>query len=197
MFDLGPDESQWESNKKKLRYSELCNHEHIELYQELLLTLAYTYIVCVYYTVLKLPLYLHRCDQYRWVHKGTRTFDHGNYSVKKKTGAIDVAGIEKQTGDNSFKRLEYWGIGSSYLIHYLGDHNAFVPCAHRNSKKSTKPFVRSAPHIKERYSVIVKHEIVRDLPIMFKILQVTNKGPMMSAQKVYQQLVNEDEGAWA
>ena len=29
---------------------------------------------------------------------------------------------------------------------------------------------------------------------MFKILQVTNKGPMMSAQKVYQQLVNEDEG---
>ena len=40
----------------------------------------------------------------------------------------------------------------------------------------------------------LKHEIVRDLPIMFKILQVTNKGPMMSAQKVYQQLVNEDEG---
>ena len=29
---------------------------------------------------------------------------------------------------------------------------------------------------------------------MFKILQVTNKGPMMSAQKVYQQFVNEDEG---
>ena len=150
LSDLGPDESQWESNKKKLRYSELCNHEHIELYQELLLTLAYTYVVCVYYTVLKLPLYLHRCDQYRWVHKGTRTFDRGNYSVKKKTGAIDVAGIEKQTGDNSFKRLEYWGIGSSYLIHYLGDHNAFVPCAHRNSKKSTKPFVWSAPHIKEK-----------------------------------------------
>ena len=79
-----------------------------------------------------------------------RRVPSGNYSVKKKTGAIDVAGIEKQTGDNSFKRLEYWGIGSSYLIHYLGDHNAFVPCAHRNSKKSTKPFVRSAPHIKEK-----------------------------------------------
>jgi len=70
--------------------------------------------------------------------------------LKKKTSAIDVKGEKRNTGDNSFKKLEYWGIQSSYLIHYLGDHQVYVPFEHRNCRKSTKPFVRSAPHVKEK-----------------------------------------------
>ena len=83
------------------------------------------------------------------MHKGTRTFKSGVHSFKKKTGFIDVKDEEKNVGDSTFKRLEYWGIGSSYLVHYMGDHTIFQPFSHRNSNKS-KPFVRSAPHIKEK-----------------------------------------------
>jgi len=67
--------------------------------------------------------------------------------LKKKTSAIDVKGEKRNTGD---KRLEYWGIQSSYLIHYLGDHRVYVPFEHRKYRKSTKPFVRLAPHVKEK-----------------------------------------------
>lgn len=95
----------------------------------------------------------HRCDQYRWVHKGTRTIRFGNNSFKNKSGSIDLVNIEKESGDSRFKRIEYWGIGSSYMMHYIGDDAIFTPFSHRNSKKSTKPFVRSAPHIKEKVSI--------------------------------------------
>ena len=84
------------------------------------------------------------------MHKGTRTTEFGKYSIKKKTGAIDVKDRKSEIGDNSFKRFEYWGIGSSYLIHYLGDHTIYKPFQHRNCKKASKLFVRSAPHIKEK-----------------------------------------------
>ena len=60
---------------------------------------------------------------------------------------------EKNVGSNTFKRLEYWGIGSSYLIHYMGDHAIFQPFSHRNSSNKPKLFVRSAPHIKEKVGV--------------------------------------------
>lgn len=43
-----------------------------------------------------------------------------------KTASIDVKDMEKATGDNSFKRLEYWGIGSIFLVHYFGDHTTYV-----------------------------------------------------------------------
>ena len=84
------------------------------------------------------------------MHKGTCTTEFGKYSIKKKTGAIDVKDRKSEIGDNSFKRFEYWGIGSSYLIHYLGDHTIYKSFQHRNCKKASKPFVRSAPHIKEK-----------------------------------------------
>ena len=92
----------------------------------------------------------YRCDQYRWAHQGTRSFHFGKLEMKRKTSAIDVNDGGKLSGDNRFKRLEYWGIQSSYLIHYIGDHEILKPFGHRNSKKSCKPFVRSAPHIKEK-----------------------------------------------
>lgn len=102
------------------------------------------------FTLLRCIISIYRCDQYRWAHQGTRSFKFGIFEMKRKTSAIDVNDVDKQSGDNRFKRLEYWGIGSSYLIHYLGDQEIYKPFSHRNSKKSFKPFVRSAPHIKEK-----------------------------------------------
>lgn len=95
-------------------------------------------------------VYAYRCDQYRWVHQGTWSFYFGKFEMKRKTSAIDVNDRGKQSGDNRFKRLEYWGIRSSYLIHYIGDLEIYKPFSHRNSKTSCKSFVRSAPHIKEK-----------------------------------------------
>ena len=92
----------------------------------------------------------YRCDQYKWIHKGTRSIDCKGYTIKKKTAAIDGKDMNKATGNNLFKRFEYWGVGSYFLLHYLGDHTLFVPFEHRNSKKNAKPFVRSAPFIKEK-----------------------------------------------
>lgn len=57
---------------------------------------------------------LFRCDQYKWVHKGTRTVMFEDYAIKKKTASIDVKDKEKATGENAFKRLEYWGIESFF-----------------------------------------------------------------------------------
>ena len=108
----------------------------------------YNIAQCIYHYT----LYAYRCDQYRWVHKGTRTFNFGVHSFKKKTGFIDVEDEERNVGNNTFKRLEYWGIGSSYLVHYMGDHTIFKPFSHRSSSKS-KPYVRSAPHIKEKVGI--------------------------------------------
>ena len=98
-------------------------------------------------------LLAYRCDQYKWVHKGTRTTVCESYAIKKKSASIDVK--EKEIGDSSFKRMEYWGIESFYLVHYLGDHTVFVPFEHRNSKSNTKPFIRSAPFIKEKVQIYV------------------------------------------
>ena len=36
----------------------------------------------------------------------------------------------------------------------MGDHTIFKPFSYRNSKKS-KPFVRSAPHIKEKVGDVI------------------------------------------
>ena len=67
----------------------------------------------------------YRCDQYRWAHQRTRSIHFGKLEMKRKTSAIDVNDGGKLSGDNRFKRLEYWGIQSSYLIHYIGDHEIF------------------------------------------------------------------------
>ena len=50
---------------------------------------------------------VHRCDQYKWVLKGTRTAEFGKHSIKKKTGAIDVKDKKPEADNNSFKRLEF------------------------------------------------------------------------------------------
>ena len=55
-----------------------------------------------------------RCDQYKWVHKGTHTVIFEDYAIKKKTASIDVKDKEKATGKNSFKRPEYWGMESFF-----------------------------------------------------------------------------------
>ena len=41
-------------------------------------------------------------------------------------------------------------ISSTFIIHYLGDHTVLKGFKHHNSKVKVKPFVTSAPHVKEK-----------------------------------------------
>lgn len=75
-----------------------------------------------------------RCNQYRWLHGGT-------YPVK--SSSIDLEGNGSKTGDPQFRRFEYWG-------YYLRDNTIFKEFKDQNSKTSTKPFIRSAPHVKDK-----------------------------------------------
>ena len=68
--------------------------------------------------------------------------------MKKKSSAIDS--MDKKGGDNRFRRFEFWGIGTYFMLHYLGDDAVFQAFCHRNSKSTSKPFVRSAPHVKDK-----------------------------------------------
>jgi hypothetical protein len=89
-----------------------------------------------------------RCDQYRWVRIRSYVVKHQGHEISKKSSMIDTESNSK--GDNGFRRYEYWGIRSLFLIHYVEDHTVFKVFQHRNSKINTKPFVRSAPHVKEK-----------------------------------------------
>ena len=96
---------------------------------------------------------LGRCDQYRWVHKGTYPIKHNSgVMMKKKSSTIDIPNDNAGRGDDRFRRYEYWGIESYLLIHYVRDCTVFEGFCHRSSKDNTKPFIRSAPHVKDKVS---------------------------------------------
>lgn len=59
-------------------------------------------------------------------------------------------------------------------MHYVGDHTVFVPFKHRNSQKQIKPFIRSAPHVKDKVCSYLQNDTF--------------------AQAVYRKLVNESTG---
>ena len=91
-----------------------------------------------------------RCDQYRWLHGGTYPIKLGDIRITKKSSSIDLEGNGSKNGDPRFRRFEYWGVGTHYILHYLGDNTIFKGFKHWNSKTSTKPFIRSAPHVKDK-----------------------------------------------
>ena len=66
---------------------------------------------------------------------------------------VDVEGEVKGKGDNCFRRHEYWDSGPFFILHYIGDSTVFKGFKHRNSKVQTKPFVTSAPHVKEKVQI--------------------------------------------
>ena len=43
---------------------------------------------------------------------------------------------------------EYWGFEDLFILHYTGDHSVFQPFEHRNSKRTKKQFIKSAPFCK-------------------------------------------------
>ena len=75
--------------------------------------------------------------------------------MKKKSSTIDVPNDNSGKGDDKFCRFEYWGIGPYFLVHYVGDSTVFEGFSHRNSKDTIKPFIRSAPHVKEKVRILV------------------------------------------
>lgn len=68
--------------------------------------------------------------------------------IMKKTSTIDLK--DSPHGDNRFYRYEYWGIDSMFILHYVGDCHIFEGFQHRNSKYKKRPFIRSAPCVKDK-----------------------------------------------
>ena len=91
-----------------------------------------------------------RCDQYRWVTKGVYTVRSGGYEFKKRSNAVDNISLKKNEGDSLFRRWEYWGVESYFILHYTGDHSIYTAFQHRSATTNKKPFVRSAPYVKEK-----------------------------------------------
>ena len=73
-----------------------------------------------------------------------------NHSIKKRSNAIDSCDLAKEQGCRSFRKWEYWGLSSFFVLHYTGDHRVFKPFAHRGAKEDNKVYVRSAPFVKDK-----------------------------------------------
>ena len=76
------------------------------------------------------------------------------FKFRKKSSAIDLNSVDNK-GDNRFRRFEYWGIGSYFMLHHVGDDTLYQGFSHRNRKNDTsKPFVRLAPHVKDKVTLV-------------------------------------------
>ena len=74
-----------------------------------------------------------------------------SFELKKRSNVLDDKSCSKKgEGNDKFRRWEYWGFECYFLMHYTGDYTVFVPFAHRGAKNQKNPFIRSAPHIKEK-----------------------------------------------
>ena len=98
--------------------------------------------------------YNFRHDQYRLVNVGSYKVKHESLEFRKKSSAIYLNSADKK-GDCHFRRFEYWGIGSYFMLHYVGDDTLYQGFNHRNRMNDdSKPFVRSAPHVKDKVNAI-------------------------------------------
>lgn len=98
-----------------------------------------------------------RCDQYRWVTKGVYTIKCFGQEIKKRSNAVDSEILSQKEGDDRFRRWEYWGYKCYFLLHYTGDHTVYKAFPHRSLKQAPKPFIRSAPFVKEKVGKLSSH----------------------------------------
>ena len=75
----------------------------------------------------------------------------GTVLLKKRSNVLDSA--ECKEGDVRFRRWEYWGLSSYFILHYTGDHTIYESFGHRGAKDPKKPFIRSAPFVNEKVNV--------------------------------------------
>lgn len=95
--------------------------------------------------------YPNRCDQYRWVHKGLYDVISSTVTLKKRSNVVDSKQCsDRKQGNDQFHRWEYWGYKDFFMLHYTGDHTAYEPFEHRNAKHIKRPYIRSAPFVKEK-----------------------------------------------
>ena len=103
------------------------------------------------------------------------------YDIKKRSNAVDDASLVSRQGDSRFRRWEYWGYESYYILHYTGDHTIFTTFGHRNSKNTSRPFIRSAPFVKEKVRIInIYIQLLTIIRILYfnKIELLTNSDTM-------------------
>ena len=84
-----------------------------------------------------------RCDQYRWaVNNGTVIYPNKKDGVVKKQ-------YHKMTKQGTFVRHGWWLLDNPHLVlvHYLGDHNEYLPQPHGNSKTHKRPHIRTCPSV--------------------------------------------------
>lgn len=91
---------------------------------------------------------------------GVYDVKHDGKELKKRSNAIDGKFCDPKKGNKQFHRWEYWGFEDLFILHYTGDHSVFQNFKHRNSKKETRPFIRSAPFVKEKVDLSYKHVII-------------------------------------
>ena len=70
--------------------------------------------------------------------------------LKKRLNVVDGKFCDPKKGNGQFHRWEYWGFEDLFILHYTGDHSVFQPFEHRNSKRTKKKFIRSAPFVKDK-----------------------------------------------
>uniref|UniRef100_A0A1X7VBC5 Uncharacterized protein n=1 Tax=Amphimedon queenslandica TaxID=400682 RepID=A0A1X7VBC5_AMPQE len=117
-----------------------------------------------------------RCDQYRWVNKGVIDAKCSDgTTLKKRSNYIDREGLPRNKGDDPFRRWEFWGYGSSFILHYTGKDSIFNPFAHCGHRKdeTARPFIRSGHFIKKK---------------------VTEGNSLQTDKQVYREIVNLDRG---
>ena len=133
-----------------------------------------------------------RCDQYRWVHLGVYNVKCEGIVLKKRSNAIEDELCDRRKGNRNFQRWDYWGYKDLYLVHYTGDHTVFHPFKHRSAQKSKRPFIRSAPHVKEKVCIYICCICMMSKPL-FIVLQVLASNPLNALKAIHTEIINEDE----
>ncbi|CAC5412488.1 unnamed protein product [Mytilus coruscus] len=101
-----------------------------------------------------------KCDQYQWLHYGSKSVTINSVVLEKKfykirlpgsKGQIEGRGRNRAVGSLQFKRTAYnfKDNRNLVLVHYEGDETVYTPLSHGNVKNKINPpeFIRTAPSV--------------------------------------------------
>ena len=76
-------------------------------------------------------------------------------------------------------------------MHYTGDHSVFKNFEHRGSKKNKKPFIRSAPFVKEK---VFHTHLLCTMPLLVIIIQIESSNHLKAPKDVHRDIILADVG---
>ncbi|CAG2202020.1 unnamed protein product [Mytilus edulis] len=133
-----------------------------------------------------------KCDQYQWLHYGSKSVTINSVVLEKKFYKIRLPGSKGQTegrgrnravGSLQFKRTAYnfKDNRNLVLVHYEGDETVYTPLSHGNVKNKMNPpeFIRTAPSvlqtIEKEVSSGEKNRMCIEITLQILIFLVSNK----------------------